>query len=359
MQFLPMAASIVGGIMSSNAAGDAADSQSAAAANAAASQLQAAREANRLQWGMYQQGMANQSPYLQGGQMGMSALTGALFGAPNATTGIRAPSLNTAFSGGAPDGSITPTFTPYTQTGNVTDASGNIVTPSGAPGTPDYSVQNYGATGDQLSAAGGAFSGQLGRQFNNKDLTEQMAPNYQFQLDQGLQALKSNLAATGKLQTGQGLKDINDYAQNQASGAYQNAFNNWNTQQNNLYTRLQGLITPGAAAASNSAANAANVGSGMAGNLMSGASSANNYLTSGAAANAAGTIGSSNALTGGINGAITGWQNGNNTDLQNQLLQLQIDRARSGGGGYGGGGYGVMPPTDYGFSSGGGLGIKF
>ena len=170
-------------------------------------------------------------------------------------------------------------------------------------------------------------------------MNSQLAPNYQFQLDQGEQQLKASLAATGMLQTGEGLKDINNYAQNYAGNAYQNAFNNWNTQQNQLYNRLQGMIAPGSAAASAAGGAATSAGSGIAQTGMLGASAANNYMTQSAAANAAGTMGSNNALTGAIGSGLTGYNNANQMGMNQQLQQAQISYLNNppGSSGYGSG----------------------
>lgn len=333
---------IIGGVVSSNASKKAGDTQLKAAETASDTSLQAAREANALQWQMYQQANATMSPYMQGGQMGYSALMGAMgLGAPTATG---APAYGSASAQPAQGGRATAGgaggLVPSTPAGRATalgagggiggiiNAAGQMMANRAAgtgaggtalgipassespttniPGVGDVGIQNYGATAPQLQESNQAFQGQLARQFNNQDLNAQMAPNYEFQLQQGLQALKANRAASGTLQTGQGLKDINDYAQNQASGAYQQAFNNWNTQQNQLYQRLQGIVAPGSAAASTSATGAQNVGAGIAGTTVGGANASSNYLTGGAAANAAGTVGSANAWSNAIGSGAQG-----------------------------------------------------
>lgn len=348
-------AAIIGGVVSSDASRKASNTQADAAGKASDSTLQATRESNALQWQQYQQSLYNQTPYMQGGQEAYSALLGAM--------GLGAPSAAGQPRQQAPDGRMTiqPVNT-NTAAGRASAQGLNPTQGPSAPGTPDYVVQpdgntsqrmqiqaapgpavmggqptgisggsaitapadagntgiqiegigdvspkNYGATQDQLDASSGAFSGQLAHTFNADDLKSGLAPNYDFQLQQGLQALKASRAATGSLQTGQGLKDINDYAQNQASGAYQQAFQNWNTQNNNLYTRLQGIIAPGtgAATAASSAGQAA--GAGIAATTMGGTAASNNFLTGGAAASAAGTVGQANAWSGAIGSAANGY----------------------------------------------------
>ena len=358
----------VGGVASavvgSQAAQSAANTQANAATTASNNTLAAQEQANNLQWQMYQQQNINQSPYLQGGQMGMSALEGALFGTPGqattggqpapstsqsiqnpnagmmttqnitgqANTGVNAPTVTPgggttgappsmsvatpmAATGGTGTGLTATNLTSTLPAGTTTNAAGQTVDANGNPvsatvGTPIGQVANYGATQGQLTSAAGAFSGQLGQQFNNTDLNAQLAPNYQFQLQQGEQAMTNELAQSGQLNTPAGAAALGNYAQNQAAGAYQNAFNNYTTQQNNLYSRLQGLIAPGTSAASSMGTAASNAGSGIAGTTMSGTAASNNYLTGAAAANAAGTIGSANAISGAFGSGLNAYTTG-------------------------------------------------
>lgn len=160
-----------------------------------------------------------------------------------------------------------------------------------------------------------AMKPQFTHSFTADDLKTNLAPNYQFQLDQGLGAVKnaSNLQ-TGML-SGNTLKGINDYAQNYAGGAYQQAFNNYNAQQTNIFNRLSNIAGLG---------QTANQTTSQAGTAAAGQIS--NSLMSAGAAQAAGQVGSANALTGGANNAM-GWYSLNNLMNRN-----------SGGGGSGSGG---------------------
>lgn len=140
---------------------------------------------------------------------------------------------------------------------------------------------------------GASNYGMLNHQFNASDLNSNLAPNYQFQLQQGLGATQNAANASGF--SGNALKGINDYAQNYAGNAYQQAFSNYTANQTNTYNRLSNLAGLGQTANQVSAtagtANTAN---------------ANNYLTGGAAANAAGVVGAGNAANNGI-GNYMGW----------------------------------------------------
>ena len=221
-------ANLVSGIMGSNAASDAAAQQAAAANNASA-----------LQYNMWQ---------TQNNQL-----------APSRATGYNALNQIGALGSGQ---------------SQVYDANGNPV---------------MGADGKPISQTG---TGYLTHQFNNEDLNSNLAPNYAWQLGQGQQALNAQNNATGGLVGGNSLKSMQDYAQNAAGNAYQQAFSNYNTQRGNIYNTLASIAGLG-----QSAQNTSSTVAGNAANAMS-------SLGVGAAnASAAGTIGSTNAITGGLNNA--------------------------------------------------------
>lgn len=210
---------IIGGVIQSNAASDAASQAAGAANNASATNL-----------AMFNTTNAQQAPWRQAGQNALAQL----------------------FPGGGKD------------------EKGNPL-----PGT--------------------TIAPQFTHQFDANDLTTNLAPNYQFQLNQGLGALKN----AGNLQTGlisgNTLKGINDYAQDFAGNAYQQAFNNYTANQTNIFNRLSNIAGLGQTANANSQS----AGAQAAGN-------AGNAQVAAGAAQAAGTVGSANAITGGLNNAL-GW----------------------------------------------------
>ena len=127
------------------------------------------------------------------------------------------------------------------------------------PGTS----QTYDAQGNPTGTQTG--SGYLTKQFDtykpftNADLNANLAPNYAFQLGQGQQALNAQNNATGGLVGGNSLKSMQDYSQNFAGNAYQNALNNYMSQQQttfnqnqaqrgNIYNTLAGIAGLGQAA---------------------------------------------------------------------------------------------------------------
>src|SRR5581483_5874836 len=106
---------------------------------------------------------------------------------------------------------------------------------AGQAGLNPYAMAGSGAA--QQLAAGLAPGGNLAQQFNG--VTFENSPQYQFQLQQGQQALQRQLAASGGIEGGGALKQLNAYSQGVASQAYQQAFNNFQTQQQNAIGNLQ------------------------------------------------------------------------------------------------------------------------
>ena len=139
-------------------------------------------------------------------------------------------------------------------------------------------------------------------------------PGYQFRLQEGLKQLGHAAGARGGLVSGQTLKGLQDYAQNSASNEYTNAFNRYQTERNARLNPLQSLAGVGQSATNfvgaAGAQNAATMG---------------NYLTGGAAAQAAGNLGVANALTGGLGTYL----NYNQNQAQNSLLQQALQNRGS------------------------------
>jgi hypothetical protein len=87
-----------------------------------------------------------------------------------------------------------------------------------------------------------------------------------------------------------------DYATNLAGNAYQQAFNNYQTQRNNIFGNLRDIASLGSNAAVGQGTISSNVGSSI-GNTFTGIGNAQ----------AAGGIGAANAIAGGIGNAIGGY----------------------------------------------------
>jgi hypothetical protein len=127
---------------------------------------------------------------------------------------------------------------------------------------------NYGTTALSNLTGNNAY---FNNQFNNQDLNAQLAPNYAFQLQQGQAGQNAAANATGGLVGGNAQKALQDYTQNYAGTAYQNAFNNYQTQRGNINAMNMSGANLGIAGATGSAnaqlgtaTNIANIGIGSA-----------------------------------------------------------------------------------------------
>ncbi len=143
---------------------------------------------------------------------------------------------------------------------------------------------------------------------NQSDL--QQTPGYNFNLTQGLKATQNAAAARGLGTSGAALKGAANYATGLADSTYQNQFSNAVTNKQNAYNMLSNATSIGANAAGGLASNSATVG----GNIA-------NTITGAGNAQAAGTLGSANALGNGLlqsafySNKILNGQNGGNTGL--------------------------------------------
>jgi hypothetical protein len=156
------------------------------------------------------------------------------------------------------------------------------------------------------------------QQFTAADLKSNLAPNYEFMKQQGLGATSQNINVGG------GGSNANmartKFAEDYASNAYQNAFNNFQTQRTNIYNQNQNLAAMGLTGAQGSAnaqigtgTNIASLTSGL-GNAQAASQIAQGNIYGGIA-NTAGSMGAYSML-------------GNNA--QNAAMQSQLSQ-----GGYG------------------------
>lgn len=194
--------------------------------------------------------------------------------------------------------------------------------------------QTYDAQGNPVVDKDGNPVMQTGtdyltHQFNAQDLNANLAPNYQWQLGQGQQAINAQNNATGGLVGGNAQKALQDYTQNFAGNAYQNAFSNYNTQRGNIYNTLASIAGIGQSAQNATNTAASNYGTNV-GNLATGA----------AAAQGAGAVGSANAWSGALGNAGNIYSLSNILGSGNQTFGSGTSNAAGGisltGGGGGG-----------------------
>ncbi len=114
-------------------------------------------------------------------------------------------------------------------------------------------------------------------------------PGYAFELQQGTQTLQNAASAGSGAFSGAALKDLLGYSQNFARTGYNDAFNRYQTQQGNIFSRLSDIAHLG----QNAAANVGNQGTSLAGN-------AGQFTSNAGSAAGAGIVGAGNAIGDGL-----------------------------------------------------------
>ncbi len=382
-------ASIVGGAMSANAAGDAADQQSASSAQATQAQMMAAAQMRQDLSPWTSAGGAAQSrlnQYLGIGGVGSSGSTS--LGLPTGLSAdqVRQQLLSRFTSTGTPaTASATPKYASErdavaalgqagisayadqnaqvprneaevgtfgtaspaaaSPTSTVDEAGLNAaiqqyMTENGAQNAQAEADPNYGSL---LQAFHGGAEFDPGPAFGFTGADVATDPGYQFGLQQGTQGINNGQAARGNFLSGAGMKELDRFNQDYAGTKFGDAFNRasttyntnlgakqqaWNTNlgaYNNNRNSIYNFLTGTSTMGQNSAAT---VGTS---NQQTANQVSNNLLSAGNA-QAAGTVAGSNSLVSGINGAANAFNTSNNLNSAggwNTLLSGQ-------GGGYSG-----------------------
>lgn len=144
------------------------------------------------------------------------------------------------------------------------------------------------ATGPNGTAGNtGLPGGYLTQQFNPTQQQLENYPGYQFQLQQGDLAIQNANSPTGGALSGSTLKQLMSFNQGLAGTNYQNYFNQFQTQQNNIFSRLSAIAGLGQNAASNTGTAGTQLGTGIA-----------QAQAAAAGSQAAGIVGGTNAVGG-------------------------------------------------------------
>jgi len=172
----------------------------------------------------------------------------------------------------------------------------------GALGSGQY--QTYDEAGNPVGTPQ-TGSGYLTKQFTPEDFSAGIDPGYAFRLKMGQdQAMRQANLGGGAL-SGNALAGLQDYTQGQASQEFGNAFNRFQTQRGNIYNTLASIAGLGQTSLGQTGQMSTQTGANI-GNAISNAGSAQ----------AAGTIGSANAISGGLTGGANGY-------MLSQLLKPQ------------------------------------
>lgn len=279
---------IIGSVISSSAAGHAADQQA-----------QSAQNAQNLQQSMFNQTTQNESPFLQAG-VGATSNLNYLLGIGSPDQSGTPGGQSSVAQGGQPSG---------WGIGAGGAMSRNLMA---APGMATGTQGMPAGQGMTAAQAGGGF-GSLNAPFT-ADMMKQYSPAYQFQMQQGQQGVLNQSAGASGALSGAALKDLTSFNQNYANTAFNNAFGQYQTQQNNTFSRLSDIAHLGQGAASNQATGA----SSFAGSIGNSAQNVGTAL-------AGGTVGSANAIAGGINSATPWLYAGSGGGGASNMSQQNID----------------------------------
>lgn len=217
------AAAGIGAIGSIVAGGEQASGQEAAA---------------RTQQNMFNTIVGQEKPFLQGGYSAEDALLNGLglpsSYNPSSSAGSSIP-LSNLLHGGIP-------------------GLGGSGIPIGTGGVP----------GSSATPTAGLPAGYFTQTFNPTMQDLENYPGYQFQLKQGDLAVNSSNSVGSSALSGPALKSLMSFNQGLAASNYQNYFNQFQTQQNNIFNRLNSIATMGQNAAANLGTAGTQLGTGIA-----------------------------------------------------------------------------------------------
>jgi len=281
-------------MMSSDAAGDAADTQAASADRATALQREMFDKQTELQEPFRQAGLAGQNRLLH--LLGLTVPTTGTTGGTDAAA-IRAQLL--------------PQYTTRTQAPSTWTQLDEIMTEVPGAFTNTVDEAGLGAAIQQRMAQPAQSAqtpnndpafGSLMRDFGMSDF--QADPGYAFRMSEGSKALERSAAARGGLLSGRAAKDTMRFGQDLGTQEYGNAFNRFQINRGNKLNPLMALSGVGQTA-TNQVANAA-------GNFGQGASQT---IQGAGNARASGYVGQANSWNNAIGQGINNYQ-------QNQMMSL-------------------------------------
>ena len=252
----------------------------------------ASKDAARMQQQQFQQTRGDLMPWQSAGQMSLQQIMSGLNLGQGGSQGGAAPTREQFTIAGTPGRAAVAADQNYGGTGAW--RAGSPAT-AGTPGSFDQSgydtaLADYNAQGSnaQGSNAQGSPDGMFTHQFGLQDFQE--SPAYQFNLQQGQQALDKSANARGNLYAPQTLQDLSKFSQGQASNEWSNAYNQYNNNIGNIWNRLYGISSAGQSAANQTGS----FGQAAAQNSGNATMAAGN-------AQASGTMGVNTAIQGGLN----------------------------------------------------------
>lgn len=278
-----------------------------ASKSAANTQANAAGNSTALQMAMLNKTQGNLAPWLNSGTMSLAQLS-RLAGLPGYSADPASNRIN--FKGQefeSKDALHQALYDDYAKqvSKQYTDpTTGAISTIANTSQISEDAIQKAMSVATPVANSGPSqdpMFGMLNKPFGMEEF--QASPAYQFNLQQGQQAIDKAAASRGKYYAPETLQSVAKYSQGMASNEFQNAYNNYNTNLGNIWNRLYSLSGAG----QNAAASMGGFGTTV-------ASNAGNNITGAGNAQAAGQVGSANAYSGAASNAY-------NNYMMQQLLQ--------------------------------------
>lgn len=288
-------ASLVGGAMAANAAGDAADTQADASDRASQSQERIANRQLDLQKDQFDRQVELQQPFRD---LGLSAQNRLAFLTGLSETGYKASDPQIL----AIRNRLAPQFQQSPEPGVTWED------------TPALDA----AVNAELQRLGGAQGGQQGAGYGSLMRDFGMAdyeadPGYAFRQAEGEKAMQRAASAGGLLGSGKFLKDSMRFNQDLASTEYGNAFNRFQVNRSNKLNALQSLGGVGQTATNAIGQAGQNYASGASGALGAYGSALGSNILGAGNAQAAGQVGGANAWNNAISQGVGMYQ-------QNQMM---------------------------------------
>ena len=170
----------------------------------------------------------------------------------------------------------------------------NYLTGLGSDPTVAGSSSNVANAGSWDKPGGASAPGGFGSLLTpfTTDNWQQLSPAYNFQKQQGAQVVQNADAAGLWAMSGSALKDLTDYNQSAANTSFNSAFNQYQTQQGNIFNRLSGIAQLGQASANQTGQQ----GTALAGQAAQSATNVGSAI-------GGGIVGAGNSLSGAVTGA--------------------------------------------------------
>lgn len=336
-----VAASVLGGAMSSRSSKKASKAQSASADAASQAQLTASRDSNALQSRIYDQNRLDSAPWANTGEGALNQLAWRMGITPTNTINRETSNgvdWRDAPTSDTPGGSENPLWerivakqwaehsarygvgwdTRKTSAAERANNMASLRSQYNSSKASDPELAAYGAKIDAANAKNApvaykgdeADRGSLMRRFTmaDRDADPVYQSGLQFGLDQGNQGIERQAAASGSQLSGATLKALarygSDYGETKAQGAYER----FGTDQNTQFNRLSGIAGTGQQTVNQLGSAGQNFANQVGANTIGAANSVGSNLIGAGNARASGYLSQGQAWGNALNSGMNAWQ---------------------------------------------------